>query len=139
MKSIPTLLSPTRTQKIRINQFRTPAFALVMAFSMVAPDVMALTGTIHNSLKPRAAKVEGILFSGDVRLSDQPLEECVAPVHLNAPIAPAPPVTEYSIHAEGIATVGVSKDDPTNNPSDDVFTLDIQDKSQGDYILSYQV
>lgn len=139
MKSIPTLLSPTRTQKIRINRFRTPAFALVMAFSMVAPDVMALTGTIHNNLNPRTAKVEGVLFSGDVRLSDQPLEEFVAPVHLNAPIAPAPPVTEYSIHAEGIATVGVSKDDPTNNPSDDVFTLDIQNKSQGDYILSYQV
>lgn len=122
-----------------MKKFRTPVFALVMAFSMIAPDVMALTGTVHNRLHPSTPKLEGVLLSGDVELVNTPIEEFVQPMSLTTSSAPVSPVSDYTVYAEGIAMVGVSKNDPTNNPSDDVFTLDIGNMEDEDYILSYEV
>lgn len=139
MKSIQTLLNSARTHKVRLNQFRMPSFAIIMAFSMVAPDVLALTGTIQNRLNPLFPVVDGVILTGDVNLLDEPFKEFAYPMFLDAVSAPEAPVSSYSVYAEGIALVGVSKNDPTNNPSDDVFTLRIQDKLEEDYILSYEV
>ena len=108
-----------------MKKFRNPVYALVMAFSMIAPDLMALTGVIHNRLEPIAPKLEGVLLSGDVELVNTPIEEYVQPLSLTTSSDPVAPVSDYTVYAEGIAMVGVSKNDPTNNPSDDVFTLEI--------------
>jgi hypothetical protein len=139
MKSIYTHLGSAVRTRIQMKKFRTPVFALVMAFSMIAPDVMALTGTVHNRLHPSTPKLEGVLLSGDVELVNTPIEEFVQPMSLTTSSAPVSPVSDYTVYAEGIAMVGVSKNDPTNNPSDDVFTLDIGNMEDEDYILSYEV
>ncbi|MDA8824617.1 hypothetical protein N9N17_01810, partial [Schleiferiaceae bacterium] len=139
MKSIHTHLGSAVRTRIQMKKFRTPVFALVMAFSMIAPDVMALTGTIHNRLHPSTPKLEGVLLSGDVELVNTSIEEYVQPLSLTTSSAPKAPVSDYTVYAEGIAMIGVSKNDPTNNPSDDVFTLEIGNLEDEDYILSYEV
>ena len=125
MKSNPRLLQVFRSPRIQINRFRTPAFAWAMAFSMAAPDLLAFSGALQNNLNPEPAPLEGVLFSGEVNGSNQPLEGLRASLNLPAK-APAAPLAEHTIYAEGVATVGVSKNDPTNNPSDDVFILNVR-------------
>ncbi|MDG1527322.1 MAG: SpvB/TcaC N-terminal domain-containing protein, partial [Schleiferiaceae bacterium] len=139
MKSIQTLLTAIHAQKVRLNRFRRSSFALLMAFSIVAPDVLALSVTIQNRLSPISLETEGVLMTGTVKINEEPVEEFRYPMFLDAESAPEVPVTNYSVYAEGIALIGVSKNDPTNNPSDDVFTLQIQEKLEEDYILSYEV
>lgn len=79
MKSIYTHLGSAVRTRIQMKKFRTPVFALVMAFSMIAPDVVALTGTIQNRLHPSNPKLEGVLLSGNVELVNTPIEEYVQP------------------------------------------------------------